>query len=61
MIEEVYWKAGRELIECIVDGREILLNNIEKKKHIVAEFGQAYWLDKEHGFTPNVTASYSWC
>ena len=59
LIEEVYWKAGRELIECIVDGREILLNNIEKKKHIVAEFGQAYWLDKRHGFTPNVTASHT--
>ncbi len=26
---------------------------------MVAEFGQAYWLDKRHGFTPNVTASHT--
>ena len=23
------------------------------------EFGQAFWLDKRHGFTPNVTASHT--
>ena len=26
---------------------------------IIGEFGQAYWLDKRHGFSPNVTASHT--
>jgi len=35
------------------------LQNKTASKSIVAEFGQAYWLDKRHGFTPNVTASHT--
>lgn len=58
-LEETYWNAGRELINCIGDARNLLLNNKSDSNSIVAEFGQAYWLDKRHGFTPNVTASHT--
>jgi adenylosuccinate synthase len=27
---------------------------------VIGEFGQAYWLDKRHGFSPNVTASHTY-
>ena len=57
--EEVYWEAGKQLVNCIGDIRNELLQNKSQSKSIVAEFGQAYWLDKRHGFTPNVTASHT--
>ena len=56
---EVYWKAGTELHSQIRDGRDFLLRAKKEKRLVVAEFGQAYWLDKRHGFTPNVTASHT--
>ncbi len=56
---EVYWRAGKELQTCIKDGRDFLIESAKKKHLVVAEFGQAYWLDKRHGFTPNVTASHT--
>ena len=56
---EVYWKAGSELSSQIRDGRDFLLRAKKENRLIVAEFGQAYWLDKRHGFTPNVTASHT--
>lgn len=59
-IEETYWKAGQELVTCIKDVRKILLNSTDKNQKVVAEFGQAFWLDKRHGFTPNVTASHTY-
>ena len=31
-----------------------------KGRTIIGEFGQAYWLDKRHGFSPNVTASHTY-
>ena len=51
--------AGQELSSCIDDVRDHLLSLRESQKCVVAEFGQAYWLDKRHGFTPNVTASHT--
>lgn len=56
---EVYWHAGEKLSSCIADGRDFLLGSAEKNGLVVAEFGQAFWLDKRHGFTPNVTASHT--
>ncbi len=56
---EVYWIAGKELVNCIKDGRDFLIHSAQEKKLVVAEFGQAFWLDKRHGFTPNVTASHT--
>ena len=59
LLEEVYWQAGSELVSCIGDIRTVLLESKESGRPIVSEFGQAYWLDKRHGFTPNVTASHT--
>ena len=59
LLEETYWNAGQELSSCIDDVRDHLLSFKESQKCVVAEFGQAYWLDKRHGFTPNVTASHT--
>jgi adenylosuccinate synthase len=52
--------AGKELAR-LHSGRPGLpsVHSTQKKKLVVAEFGQAYWLDKRHGFTPNVTASHT--
>ena len=57
--ENVYWEAGQKLIHTIGDIRGEIIKSCENSKTIVAEFGQAYWLDKRHGFTPNVTASHT--
>ena len=35
------------------------LRELDKGRYIIGEFGQAYWLDKRHGFPPNVTASHT--
>jgi len=56
---EVYWKAGNTLVNCIVDAREEILSVLDKSEYVICEFGQSYWLDKRHGFTPNVTASHT--
>ena len=40
--------------------RELILRELRAGKTIIGEFGQAYWLDKRHGFSPNVTASHTY-
>ena len=59
LLENTYWEAGQHLSECIFDIRPQILENLNNNRSIVVEFGQAYWLDKRHGFTPNVTASHT--
>lgn len=59
LLEQTYWEAGSKLTKCIIDIRTLLLEKLNQKKSVVVEFGQAYWLDKRHGFTPNVTASHT--
>ena len=59
LLENTYWEAGQHLTECIFDIRPQILENLNNNRSIVVEFGQAYWLDKRHGFTPNVTASHT--
>jgi len=56
---DVYWQAGNTLVDCIIDVREEVLTTLDKGQHVLCEFGQSYWLDKRHGFTPNVTASHT--
>ena len=56
---EAYWTAGQQLAAQIVDVRELVLREQDKGNYIIGEFGQAYWLDKRHGFPPNVTASHT--
>lgn len=56
---ETYWEAGQKLAQQITDVRELVLRLIDQGRYIIGEFGQAYWLDKRHGFPPNVTASHT--
>ncbi|RME66781.1 MAG: adenylosuccinate synthase [Verrucomicrobia bacterium] len=57
---EVYWQAGSALRERIGDVREAVLGSLREGRRVIGEFGQAYWLDKRHGFSPNVTASHTY-
>lgn len=56
---ETYWQAGQKLAAQIKDVRELILREKDQGRYIIGEFGQAYWLDKRHGFPPNVTASHT--
>jgi adenylosuccinate synthase len=56
---DVYWEAGQQLVKQVTDVRELILTALENGKYIIGEFGQAYWLDKRQGFSPNVTGSHS--
>ena len=56
---DAYWTAGQILAPQITDVRELVLREQDKGNTIIGEFGQAYWLDKRHGFPPNVTASHT--
>jgi adenylosuccinate synthase len=55
-----YWNAGQELRCNIGEVRELVLRELSAGHSIVGEFGQAYWLDKRHGYSPNVTASHTY-
>ncbi|PTY04728.1 adenylosuccinate synthase [Opitutaceae bacterium EW11] len=57
---DVYWEAGSRLVPHIGEVRELILREMRRGRTIVGEFGQAYWLDKRHGFSPNVTASHTY-
>ncbi|HEY0947275.1 MAG TPA: adenylosuccinate synthetase [Opitutaceae bacterium] len=58
-LTEVYWQAGTRLGKNIGELRELVLGELRAGRSIIGEFGQAYWLDKRHGFSPNVTASHT--
>lgn len=57
---DCYWETGIRFQKVIGDIREMVLTAIGGGRSVIGEFGQAYWLDKRHGFTPNVTASHSY-
>jgi adenylosuccinate synthase len=50
-LTEVYWQAGVSLRRNIGEVRELVLGEVRKGHTILGEFGQAYWLDKRHGFS----------
>ncbi len=54
-----YWNTGMKLAKNIGDVREACLKAIAEGRYIIGEYGQSYWLDKRHGFAPNVTASHT--
>ncbi len=54
-----YWQAGTALARNIGEVRELILSELRAGRTVIGEFGQAYWLDKRHGFSPNVTASHT--
>ncbi len=58
-LTETYWAAGTALAKNIGEVRELILRELRSGHTIIGEFGQAYWLDKRHGFPPNVTASHT--
>jgi adenylosuccinate synthase len=58
-LTEVYWAAGTALAKNIGEVRELVLSELRAGHTIIGEFGQAYWLDKRHGYSPNVTASHT--
>lgn len=58
-LTRVYWEAGQQLRQNIGEVRELVLRELAAGRSVIGEFGQAYWLDKRHGFSPNVTASHT--
>ncbi|HUR57306.1 MAG TPA: adenylosuccinate synthetase, partial [Opitutaceae bacterium] len=60
VLTETYWAAGQRLVKNIGEVRELVLRELAAGRTIIGEFGQAYWLDKRHGFSPNVTASHTY-
>lgn len=58
-IVEAYWEAGAALRDYIGDIAQKVFECQRNDQFVLGEFGQAYWLDKRHGFSPNVTASHT--
>ncbi len=54
-----YWEAGTALAGNIGEVRELIMRELRAGHTVIGEFGQAYWLDKRRGFSPNVTASHT--
>jgi len=59
-LTEAYWAAGTALASQIGEVRELIHAELARGHTVIGEFGQAYWLDKRHGFSPNVTASHTY-
>ncbi len=55
----VYWDAGTRLAKNIGEVRELIFRELAAGHTIVGEFGQAYWLDKRHGFSPTASHTYT--
>jgi adenylosuccinate synthase len=58
-LTEVYWKAGTALRSNIGEVRELILRELRLGHTILGEFGQAYWLDKRHGFSSTSSHTYT--
>ena len=58
-LTEVYWEAGTALAKNIGEVRELILREHKAGRTIVGEFGQAYWLDKRHGFSPTASHTFT--
>lgn len=59
-LTDLYWEAAQPFRDNIRDVREIILGELASRRYVIGEFGQSYWLDKRHGFPPNVTASHTY-
>ena len=59
-LTRTYWEAGTALSANIGEVRELIRRELRAGRTVIGEFGQAYWLDKRHGFSPNVTASHTY-
>jgi adenylosuccinate synthase len=58
-LTEVYWQAGVSLRRNIGEVRELVLGELRRGHSIIGEFGQAYWLDKRHGFSPTSSHTFT--
>jgi len=58
-LTEIYWKAGVSLRKNIGEVRELILREVRDGRTIIGEFGQAYWLDKRHGFSPTSSHTFT--
>ena len=58
-LTSVYWKAGTALRRNIGEVRELVLSELRLGHTIIGEFGQAYWLDKRHGFSPTSSHTFT--
>jgi adenylosuccinate synthase len=58
-LTEVYWKAGTALARNIGEVRELVRGQLRAGRTILGEFGQAYWLDKRHGFSPTSSHTFT--
>jgi adenylosuccinate synthase len=58
-LTEVYWTAGVSLRRNIGEVRELVLGELRRGHSIIGEFGQAYWLDKRHGFSPTSSHTFT--
>lgn len=56
---EAYWQAGTTLAKNIGEVRDLILREKKAGHTIVGEFGQAYWLDKRHGFSPTASHTFT--
>ncbi len=59
-IVEIYWDTAQNLVDKIVDVRELVRGAQSAGRYVIGEYGQAYWLDKRQGFSPNVSASHTY-
>jgi adenylosuccinate synthase len=58
-LTQTYWTAGTALARNIGEVRELILRELRAGHSIVGEFGQAYWLDKRHGFSGTSSHTYT--
>ncbi len=58
-IADDYWRVGVQYADKIEDLGEHAMRSLRQGDPVLAEHGQAYWLDKRRGFPPNVTASHT--
>jgi adenylosuccinate synthase len=54
-----YWKAGTALGRNVGEVRELVLREVRLGHTVIGEFGQAYWLDKRHGFSSTSSHTYT--
>ncbi|MGF1453493.1 MAG: adenylosuccinate synthetase [Opitutales bacterium] len=59
-VAEAYAEAIAATRANIADVRERIFDEMTRGRYLIGEFGQSYWLDKRHGFPPNVTASHTY-
>jgi adenylosuccinate synthase len=58
-LSSVYWNAGTALSANIGEVRELILREVRGGHTVIGEFGQAYWLDKRHGFSPTSSHTFT--